>query len=213
MFWLLLAVGCIDVVYINMEGRPDRRLNIEAQLRSARACGLAVTRFNAFSVSNGHLHKHNRGGAGCALSHAAAVGSFVGTGNPLLVLEDDVVWEAEPTCDFFRELCAVRTPTHVLMLAQHMGTLHSCNGTRCDVTGAETASAYVVADHYKTALMHSFAHATVKLAMGEAYEKWAIDQNWKRLQLRGGWAAYHPSVMKQGASYSSIEQRNVDYNY
>ena len=46
------------------------------------------------------------------------------------------------------------------------------------------------------------------------YEKWAIDQNWKKLQKIDNWLTLDNNLGIQRKNYSDIENKNVDYtNY
>ena len=44
------------------------------------------------------------------------------------------------------------------------------------------------------------------------YEKYAIDQYWKKLQPVSNWYVFNPVMGKQRASFSDIHKMNVDYN-
>lgn len=212
LFLSVYALACLDVAYLNLPGRSDRRREVEGELQPLAACGATVARFPAFKVDGGEDVK--LGGVGCTLSHAAVMAKYKNTGRPLLVVEDDFMWVGPPpTCKDVEQMCKFRTPFHVHLYAWNNGKLRSCNGTTCLISNAETASAYLVADHYKVALLHCFSYAATRLAAGGKWSEWANDQRWKRLQERDGWHASNPPIVKQRASFSSIEQKHVNYNY
>src|SRR3569833_23496 len=91
----------MDIYYINLDGRPDRRAFMEEQF--ARL-GLKATRVRAITpteLTREQLDRHCNPSRGpwlepgalcCSLSHLEVVRRVAGgSGSPALVLEDDVV--------------------------------------------------------------------------------------------------------------------------
>jgi hypothetical protein len=48
---------------------------------------------------------------------------------------------------------------------------------------------------------------------GIAYERYAIDQQWKEIQRSGGWYSSLPMLGEQTASYSDIGKGYADYSF
>jgi hypothetical protein len=80
------------------------------------------------------------------------------------------------------------------------------------VREAQTTSGYLVHARYLPKLLGNFLESSFKLNKNcSLYDKYAIDQFWKRLQPRDRWYAFSPLLGRQLPSFSDIEKREVDY--
>ena len=81
------------------------------------------------------------------------------------------------------------------------------------VVECQTASAYIIRDWYMPTLLGLWEASLpfLKASTPETEGPWCIDQTWKGLQRSHRWAATNPLLGKQGASFSDIERRCVDY--
>ena len=43
------------------------------------------------------------------------------------------------------------------------------------------------------------------------YKKYAIDQNWKKLQKKDDWLIFNENLGFQKPDYSNIEKKHIDY--
>lgn len=187
------------VVYINLDERNDRRVEIQRELLQAFPAS-KIQRFSAI--------RHSNGAIGCTKSHIAVLemAKAAGWAN-VLIVEDDLVWQnydiAAPRFD-----AMLQSPYDVIVLGGsyvrcHSGTgrLHSC----------QTTTGYIVDAHYYDTLLANFKEGLREFEAGGPYAKFALDQYWKRLQPVDNWYIVQPLFCMQRAGYSDIEKRVVDY--
>ena len=68
--------------------------------------------------------------------------------------------------------------------------------------------------HYYDKLIDNFKESCDNLLDTKEktnYNKWAIDQNWSKLQEKDNWFIFNPTLAYQMDDYSDIEGKNVDY--
>ncbi len=170
------------------------------------------------------------GGLGCAKSHLLAMTKFITeTENEYCcIFEDD--FHFRETKDFSEQL-----------INQTLNDFKSCNvfllgGTFVTpiptqsklqqhqinkVFEASSASGYLIKRQYVSKLMNLFLESISGMEAFRSasprnviYDRFAIDQSWKRLQRIDDWYCSSPMLGEQIASYSDIENKNVDYmNY
>lgn len=192
--------------YINLAHRQDRREQVEAEF--ARL-GWPVTRINA-------MHVPERGALGCALSHAAALRSFLEgddkSESVCLVAEDDLAFVRDPRPDLARFLAEFDETWDVLLLASNTQREHPVHGksfvTR--VMDAQTTSCYAVTRAYAPTLLACFEESAAQLRQGWSSEA-CCDIMWKRLQPVGRWYCLYPKTAIQRPSFSDIEGRVTAY--
>ena len=80
------------------------------------------------------------------------------------------------------------------------------------ILDVQTASGYLINRHYFKTLLASYKESERELEKGGEPIKWALDQHWKKLQVKDKWYVMEPTVGKQKESYSDIEQKMVNYN-
>lgn len=195
------------VVYINLDKRPDRKAEIEAELTKLRIPADKWVRFNAVAHANGAV--------GCNQSHIAVLQMAEHHGwRNVLILEDDFTsvvsaedWEAA-LAHFFASV----TEYDVLMLAYNLRHGGPHNDVVGKVHDAQTTAGYLVHQRFYEQLRATMQEGMLHLqAQPHAHETFALDMFWKRLQPHTRWFYMLRRLGKQRASYSDIENRIVDY--
>jgi len=192
------------IVYINLDRRVDRRVEIEIELSRL---GLSAERFAAIERTPGAL--------GCGLSHLAVLQKAKHEGwENVLVLEYDFTFLVDrPT--FEQELRSVfynETPYDVIMLSYGSNHSTAFNPSLSRVTNAQTTSGYLVHSRFYDALIRVWSHATTQMeATGDEHAN-AIDQAWKVLQPTSEWFCFNRRIGQQRPGFSDIVGSFVTYN-
>ena len=187
------------VVYINLDERADRRAEVAAELESVFPPD-KIHRFSAI--------RHQYGAIGCSLSHIAVIEMAKANGwENVLVIEDDFMWMNKDAGIQDLERYA-NIPYDVVLLS---GTFVKSNPLTHRVIEAQTTVAYIANAHYYDTLVQNYKTGVAGLLSGAPPVTHAIDQYWKRLQVRDVWYIVTPKVCKQRPSYSDIEKRFTDY--
>ena len=185
------------VVYINLERRKDRLVQIQKELSIFPP--EKVQRFNAIS--------HEKGLIGCVKSHIAVLEMAISQNwKNVLIVEDDMQWYNFSEV-ILRSLLS--QPYDVIGLG---GTFVRYNKDTYKASFFSTTTAYVISNHYYSVLLQNFKEGCQKLI--ESYEppKYALDRYWQQIQARDNWYIIMPPICIQRPSYSDIENTNVNYN-
>lgn len=199
------------VVYINLENRTDRRDQIQSEL-SSKIPTDKIIRLNAVYDKLGHL--------GCSQSHIKALEMAIDNKwSNVLIVEDDAMWNNyDKGYKRLVELIA-QNPTYDVITLGNVGAYFDQTTGR--LSSAQTATAYLVNNHYFHILLNNFKDGFKNLSQVRGmttneerlpYEqKYCVDQYWKVLQPRDKWFIVHPALMIQRPSKSSISGVDVDY--
>jgi len=201
------------IVYINLEKRRDRQEHISKML-------------DKYGVDNSRVHKISgsyipkNGHKGCAQSHILALTlAKINDWKNMLVLEDDFTF--------------IKTPKEVNDSVNKMFNdfkddwdvvMFATNGKKerkleldyiVGVDGsAATTSGYAVNKPFYDKLLNNFKTANKNMkyehTTSKGWEKWAIDQQWKKLQPENRWYCFEPVLGKQAGMGSTI---NRETNY
>lgn len=198
----------IDVIYINLERRPDRRTAVEKELRSMRI--VSPTRFPAVDGSifaPKSFTVQQLGSIGCAKSHRDLLRRLKESQHPVMVCEDDLVFSAEPE-SLLRVLSEFYADARldVLCLAANIGdTPLRISQSFAISRDISTTACYVLKPRAIPHLESTFSDAVTRLEGGESIQKASIDQRWKTLQ-RGRLIFCVPRIQmaRQGRSFSDI---------
>ena len=206
-----LAIYCI-----NLDRRTDRWKECEENFM---AQGLAMNLVQRWSASEDLEY----GALGCARSHVSALSNFLTehTEPYCLILEDDFNF-LRGWNDFvgsFNGLLQKTLDWDVLLLAGTCTVAYTENPTGvARIVESQSASGYLLQRSYVPMLIHCFAQSIVmleKFRLNQPRDQWtmrfAIDQSWKQLQRKDRWFILTPPVGHQRASFSDIEQKDVDY--
>lgn len=194
----------IQYIYINLEKRSDRREQIENELR---ALDVQYNRFEAIADSPGIV--------GCTKSHLAVLKlAKEQRWKSVLIIEDDFTFLVTRE-EFEKEMEQLQKREidyDVCMLAYQLMESEDLN---CDfltrVLSAQTASAYIVREHYYDTLIQCYEEALPRLIQTGEHWNYANDQCWKMLQKRDNWVCTKTRIGKQRPGYSDNSNAYTDY--
>jgi GR25 family glycosyltransferase involved in LPS biosynthesis len=205
----------INVLYINLESRNDRRVHVEAQLAELKNASngmpnLVVERFNAI--------KHMVHGAiGCSMSHMRCIQIAKERGwDHVLVCEDDVLFTNAPLflAQLTKFMSTVRQWDVALLAGNNIPPFRVVNDACIQVSSCQTTTAYIVKSHYYDTLIENYRAGINKLMRSPTQKlDYAIDRHWFELQRRDRWFLITPLSVVQREDYSDIEQRFTNYGH
>lgn len=207
-----LATYCI-----NLEKRQDRW---QQCLANYALVGLQADDVQRWSA----CLDQDFGALGCAKSHMAVLAHFLAYRSEpyCLVLEDDFdfLCEWQAFVHRFNNLQNGGLDWDALLLAGTSTVAYAeAPAGVARLVESQSASGYLLQRRYVPAVLHSFAQSVVMLEKFREYkprENWtirfAIDQAWKTLQRSDRWYICSPAIGHQRASFSDIEQKDVDYS-
>lgn len=185
------------VVYINLDHRTDRRVQIEAEL---------TQKFPVEKIQRFPAIRHDHGGIGCTKSHIAVLEMAIEKGwKNYLVVEDDAVFSNFGNGYPLLEKL-VENQYDVITL----GTVYAKHTSDYKLLSGQTTTAYIVQNHYYKKLLENFREGLNGFLLTGNYPMYSIDQYWKRIQPRDNWYCVIPSLMIQRPGYSDIERNVID---
>jgi GR25 family glycosyltransferase involved in LPS biosynthesis len=189
------------IIYINLDRRVDRRLQIEAELSKM---GLIGERFAAID--------HINGGIGCAQSHISILKMAISEDlDNILIFEDDFQFCVNKET-FYRNIHSFfnsKKTYDILMLSYNLKQSEPYNDIVGYARNVQTASGYIIHKRFYKTLLANFEECLLKLHASNEYKLYAIDQYWKQLQKDAEWFYFITRIGFQRRSYSDIELRNV----
>lgn len=188
------------VFYINLRKRPDRKEQIEEELKNYGLIDNSE-RFEAIET-NGF------GILGCTQSHLATYKLAKERGyKNVLILEDDFyfVISKEELEEQIKRLFTEKPDFDVVMLSYNvdkMGPCESHDFLQKPVSGAQTASGYIVNEKMYDKLIELYEYAIPLLESTREHWNYANDQIWKKLQPTNEWYCFTKRCGKQRDGYS-----------
>jgi len=196
-----------NIMYINLESRPDRKAHVEAQLKGV---GFAhYERFNAIRMPNGD------GRIGCSMSHIKCLETAKARGaSHLLICEDDTTF-LQPEL-FKTQLNAFLAKGYawdvVLFAGNNVPPYKRIDEACVQVSRCQTTTCYLVNGTYFDTLLANMKEG-IRLLMQKPAQHidYAIDKYWFKLQQQDIWMLITPLTVIQREDYSDIEQRRTNY--
>ena len=186
------------VIFINLEERKDRREKCELILNKI---------FDKDKIIRFEAIKENLGAIGCTKSHIACLNLAIKNNwNNLLILEDDIILKDSENLETFEKL--VLNKYDVIVFG---GTWFLNNPFNNKLYSCGTAASYLVNKHYYKKLNKNFNDGLKLFYKTKNYNKYGLDQYWKKLQIMDNWKLINPPVFKQDIGYSNIEKSNINY--
>ena len=185
-------------IYINLDKRTDRKAHMEQEFAKLSISPEKITRISA--------HYNPTNGIGCMQSHidALKLARSMNYKN-VWIFEDDFTFTAsKQIVEENLQQLFFKTPKVDVALASYIHKqppfppLHiSVFPNIYRVVESQTASSYLVYQHYYTKLIDLFEDAFIQLQMTGEHWNYANDQVWKLLQVKDIWYCFTPSLGKQ----------------
>jgi len=203
----VLKEPSVPLLYINLDKRTDRREQIEQQLDTY---GLSYERLPAIY--------HPFGIVGCTKSHLAALYLAKKRGyKRVWIMEDDFEFlvSREEMESALQILCSGDIKFDVCMFAYNALQRKEIEGSDCffQICEAQTASSYVVEEHYYNKLIQLYEKTIPLLEKTRRHWEYANDQSWKILQSSDYWIATRPRFGKQRHGFSDNAQEYMSYDF
>jgi hypothetical protein len=100
----------------------------------------------------------------------------------------------------------------ILFAGNNMGAFDTVNDYAIRVKFCQTATGYLVSNHYYDKLIKNMSDGLQQLMrFPKKHLIFAIDQYWKRLQQEDSWFLITPLTVVQREDYSDIEKKHVNY--
>jgi len=208
----------IDIVYyINLDKRTDRKTELVGELVKINYPEDKIERISA-------IYEKGRGHLGCSKSHIKTMQHFLASPHQTcFVLEDDFEWAQSPenTIGQINTLFENNVDFDVCMLSVNPYDLTDTKEYPFlqKVNNGLTASGYIVNKKFASTLLENFMEGAQKLEQSyiendnkDYHGGYAIDQYWCNLQPQNKWYVFNPVLGKQRASFSDIQNGNVNYN-
>jgi glycosyl transferase family 25 len=193
------------IIYINLNRRTDRRYEIEQELNNF---GLEYDRFEAIETPS-------YGTLGCFKSHLSVL-KIAKERNykNILILEDDFMFLVskeqfeQNLSDFF----SLNLPFDVCMISYNIKKSQQLENNIVDkIIEAQTASGYIVNNHYYDKLIQLYEQTLPLLEQTHAEWIYACDQIWKQYQPNDYWYYFKTRLGKQRPSYSDNTEKFENY--
>ncbi|WP_341665491.1 hypothetical protein [Vibrio sp.] len=209
----------VQLQIINLTHRTDRKAESVSELKK---CGISIDDKSFFEA----YYKPECGALGCSLSHGNLIAHYLShSSSPyLLVLEDDFeVQECELFLSSLERILDCSNEWDVFLLGNNQAIPIAMIDDQLGfsrVINSQTASGYIVHRSFAIKLMSTFFESALGLEHSSKLplklnklvsHHYCLDILWKKLQTEHRFATRLPSLIKQRASYSDIEMKNVDY--
>jgi GR25 family glycosyltransferase involved in LPS biosynthesis len=195
----------MNVFYINLDERTDRRVQIENELSKINCI---VERIPAI--------KHSKGVIGCSKSHIKALKLAKERMLPqVLIVEDDLEWivSSEYIEKALESLKSVKYDVVLLGgVFEPNATAKRVNEYFVSKTIAQTTVAYICKQDYYDALLDNYEMGLRNLEATGDEQTYVNDQIWKHLQRKDNWLFAYPVLCKQRVGYSNISNTNANYD-
>jgi glycosyl transferase family 25 len=193
-------LNCFDdirhVLYINLDDRPDRKAEVDAELRRV---GFTPQRVSGFRIPGNGLR-------GCNLSHIKCLEMAKRNNwSHVLICEDDALFRTD--IQMVQERITRCLQRHrdwdVITLGPNVREAEYMDDCTARVFKSWCAAAYIVRQEYYDVLLHTFKSATRGNIIADA--------TWSHLSSRDRWYTVLPLMVVQRPSKSDLEDTMVDY--
>ena len=195
------------IFYINLDKRTDRRIEIEDELKKY---DLDAERYSA-------VYTPHSGIVGCGYSHLNVLKLAKERGyKNVLILEDDFefVVSKEEVEESLTTLFESNIEFDVCMISYIVQKGEEIPGNTFvrKVLNGQTASGYIVNQHYYDVLIQLYEWAIPLLDQTNEHWNYANDHVWKRLQPKDNWIYLIKRLGKQRDGYSDNKMCYVTMN-
>lgn len=197
----------INVMYINLDSRIDRRIHIETQLRKINV--INPERFKAVKLENGAL--------GCSMSHLKCVEhAKINNYSYTLICEDDMEFlDPELFLSQLQKFLIDNQDWDVVLIAgNNMIPYQPIDDTCIKIYNCQTTTGYIVKQQYYDTLIANYKEGINKLMKEPSNNDFKIDKYWFQLQKKDNWYLIIPLTIIQKEDYSDVEKKVTNFrNY
>jgi hypothetical protein len=194
------------ILYINLDSRKDRRIEIEEQFVKADIPKEKIERISG--VYN------TRGGLGCTASHIKCLKqAIMNEWNNVLILEDDFnfIDNIELVKNSIKTIIDFYNDWDVIFFSGNVYRTYPFNEMFSKAINVQCGSGYLVNSSYYSRLLNNLEEGYKLFSANNIPSLYALDIYWKRLQPIDKWYVFNTKLGYQRNSYSDIEKRVVDY--
>ena len=196
------------VFYINLNRRPDRREQMETQLKTYN---IKAERFEAVDRP-----EPGKGIVGCTQSHMEVLKLAKDRNyQTILILEDDFEFQVSPEelREQINHIFINNVKFDVCMLGYKLDKEETTEYSFLKkAIEAQSASAYLVTFPFYQKIIDLYKWAIPLLDTTKEHWKYANDQVWKKIQPTSNWYCLYPRVGKQRDGYSDNSESFTVYD-
>lgn len=199
-----MLLGYINVIYINLDTRPDRNIFVIDELKKINV--LKPERFKAIKLENGAL--------GCSMSHLkclehAKKNNYEYT----LICEDDIEFlNPELFLHQLKSFLKKKYEWDVILIAgNNMFPFKPIDETCIQTYNCQTTTGYIVKNSYYDILIQNYKEGITKLIKEPNNNNYKLDKYWFDLQKKDNWFLIIPLTIVQKEDYSDIEQKVTNF--
>jgi glycosyl transferase family 25 len=194
----------IQVMYINLEKRTDRKKSVINELQKINVTNPIY--FKAIELENGAL--------GCSMSHLKCVETAKKNNfEYIFICEDDIEF-LDPSLFLSQLKQFIESDIIwdvVLVAGNNMIPYMPVNNNCIKIFNCQTTTGYIVKQHYYDKLINNFKTGIQKLIKEPSNNAFKIDKYWFLLQREDNWYLIIPLTIVQKEDYSDIEKKVTNF--
>ncbi len=194
----------VNTIYINLDNRIDRKEHVENEFKKV---GITPIRFSAI--------KNSYGPFGCTRSHIGCLMYAIQNNlDTIFICEDDITFlQPDVFLNSLQQFELLQKEWDVCIVSgNNFQPFDIKNEWYIQVTNCQCGTGYIVKKHYYQTLLQNFIEGLKQFEQTRAHWYFALDQYWKQLQRKDKWFMLTPATVIQYASYSDLENKDVDYS-
>jgi glycosyl transferase family 25 len=199
-----MLLNKINVMYINLEKRSDRKKSVIHELQKINIENPVC--FKAIELENGAL--------GCSMSHLKCL-EIAKKNNYeyVFICEDDIEFlDPELFLRQFNSFFNSNIDWDVVLISGNNMLPYIPTNTNCiKILNCQTTTGYIVKNKYYDKLINNFKTGIQKLIKEPTNNKYKIDKYWLSLQRDDNWYLIIPLSVIQKEDYSDIEKKVTNF--
>jgi len=195
-------------MYINLNHRTDRNSQVLSELKKVFSPSQIIRQQAVYTP---HMS-----GIGCAQSHINCIKYAIENNlDNILIVEDDFSFTASPEqvnekINHLYNSTNSFTSFDICLFAHHLFDSNKIDEHLSRLLNVQTTSCYLLNKKFYNTLLQNFEEARSLLSANtRLYDKYAIDQYWKKLMKDNIFIGFTPAIGKQRPSYSDIEHKFI----
>jgi glycosyl transferase family 25 len=194
----------IQVMYINLDKRPDRKKSVISELQKINVNNPIY--FKAIELENGAL--------GCSMSHLKCVETAKKNNYEYVFICEDDIEFLDPSLFLSQLKQFIESDINwdvVLVAGNNMIPYMPVNNNCIKIFNCQTTTGYIVKQHYYDKLINNFKTGIQKLIKEPSNNAFKIDKYWFLLQREDNWYLIIPLTIVQKEDYSDIEKKVTNF--